>query len=116
MPTLFKMDALLIDDGSFNTFQRFDDKLGTLIDVTYFYEGILTAQGFNDGDGVVASDWEGGIDIEVKAIVNRVLVGIEIINIGSFDIERGDVSDVSFSFEAGGNVLASSPDGRFVCF
>ena len=36
---IIKMDALLIDDGSFNTFQRFDDKLGTLIDVTYFYKG-----------------------------------------------------------------------------
>ena len=29
-----------------------------------------TAQGFNDGDGVVASDWEGGIDIEVKTILS----------------------------------------------
>jgi hypothetical protein len=107
---IITMDALLIeDDVYYTTFQRFDDNLGTLIDVTYFYEGILTAQGFNNGDDVVASDWEGGIDIQVKTYTNEFqYVKDKFINFDSFDIDESSFK-VSLGFEAGGNMLAGYP-------
>jgi hypothetical protein len=131
---IIKMDALLIDTYSYNTFQRFDDKLGTLIDVTYFYEGILTARGFNDCCAVVAADWEGGIDIQVITYFGTVSSDTNIINVRSFDIDDGGflslfdiaVSGTLFSsYPAIGDVVVSSNtpmiaplsplDGKFNC-
>jgi hypothetical protein len=104
---IIKMDALLIDTYSYNTFQRFDDKLGTLIDVTYFYEGILTARGFNDCCAVVAADWEGGIDIQV-AYYGSVTNDPDIINVRSFDIDEGSFL-YRFDFAVSGTMFSSYP-------
>jgi hypothetical protein len=104
---IIKMDALLIDTYSYNTFQRFDDKLGTLIDVTYFYEGILTARGFNDCCAVVAADWEGGIDIQV-AYYGSVTNDPDIINVRSFDIDEGSFL-YRFDFAVSGTMFSGYP-------
>jgi hypothetical protein len=62
---ILKMDALKdTPNGSYENYIKFDDNLGTLLEVTYFYTGRLSASMFNDGDDpLLANDWTDSITI-----------------------------------------------------
>jgi hypothetical protein len=62
---ILKMDALKdTPDSYYENYIKFDDNLGTLLEVTYFYTGRLSATMFNDGDDTLAAyDWADSITI-----------------------------------------------------
>jgi hypothetical protein len=62
---ILKMDALKdTPNGHYEPYIKFDDNLGTLLNVTYFYTGRLSASMWNDGNGTLAAyDWADSITI-----------------------------------------------------
>jgi hypothetical protein len=107
---IIKIDAISLGSNP-DVFMKFDDKLGSLIDVTYYYSGSIYLEILYEplGDVVAASDWAEGITMIATTCVSpdiaciylgpNTISGIRLF-IPSFDIFEGlNIINIDFDFE-----------------
>jgi hypothetical protein len=105
---IIKIDAISLGSNP-DVFMKFDDKLGSLIDVTYFYSGSTYAEILNDESYIDANDWDEGLTGNVITYVTddvacgifcEHIIGDTILSIPSFDIFEGlNIYNIYFDFE-----------------
>jgi hypothetical protein len=106
---IIKIDAISLGSNP-DVFMKFDDTLGSLVDVTYYYSGSTYAEIFHDefGVGIAASDWVEGLTANASTYVSQDITcvqycgdgGERILFIPSFDIFVGsNIYNIYFDFE-----------------
>jgi hypothetical protein len=118
---IIKIDAISLDSNP-DVFMKFDDKLGSLIDVTYYYSGSTYAEiYYGEFDvGVAASDWVEGLTLNKSTYISHDITCVpfcadlienRILVIPSFDIFLGlNIYSIDFEFELSIPLIFASED------
>jgi hypothetical protein len=119
---IIKMEAISTGWNDYDGYKKFDNKLGTLIEVTYFYTGFMKTPFYNDYRLIAADEWAEGVDSTVSgrtcifdALLGEVCDAITPQNfiLPSFDIPEGYVDHTyEFNLEFSIPVLKAVDDLR----